>query len=244
MTSPTAIDVLIFSMLPYLAILSCFGVGYLRYRKLTYTYSSLSSQFLENQQHFWSLMPFHYGIIVVLVGHFVAFLIPREILAWDAKPVRLYVLEISALVFGLLTLVGLVAGIFRRLTNSRLGRVTTLTDWILFLLLVVQAGTGIGIAVFHPWGSAWYSAVAVPYLRSLFVLNPQIASMAVMPLLVKVHVTNAFLLIGFFPFTRLVHLLSVPNGYLIRRPQVVRWYGIRRGANGAATEGRLSPKRA
>ena len=33
-----------------------------------------------------------------------------------------------------------------------------------------------------------------------------------------------FLLIAFFPFTRLVHVLVVPNMYLWRRTQVVRWY--------------------
>ena len=31
------------------------------------------------------------------------------------------------------------------------------------------------------------------------------------------------LLIGFFPFTRLVHVLVVPNPYLWRRTQVVIW---------------------
>ena len=34
-----------------------------------FTYSSLSSQFLENQHHFWAQVPFHYGILVVLAGH-------------------------------------------------------------------------------------------------------------------------------------------------------------------------------
>ena len=34
----------------------------------------------------------------------------------------------------------------------------------------------------------------------------------------------SFLLILFFPFTRLVHILVVPNPYLWRKPQVVRWY--------------------
>jgi len=41
------------------------------------------------------------------------------------------------------------------------------------------------------------------------------------------HIINAFLLIGLFPFTRLVHILVVPNPYLWRSPQVVRWYGSR-----------------
>jgi nitrate reductase gamma subunit len=40
----------------------------------------------------------------------------------------------------------------------------------------------------------------------------------------KLHIISAFLLIGFFPFTRLVHILVVPNPYLWRRTQVVRWY--------------------
>ena len=50
-----------------------------------------------------------------------------------------------------------------------------------------------------------------------------------MPLLFKVHVVNAWLLIGFFPFTRLVHILVVPNPYLWRKPQVVRWNWNRSG---------------
>jgi nitrate reductase gamma subunit len=39
-----------------------------------------------------------------------------------------------------------------------------------------------------------------------------------------VHIINAYLLILLFPFTRLVHILVVPNPYLWRKPQVVRWY--------------------
>jgi nitrate reductase gamma subunit len=44
-----------------------------------------------------------------------------------------------------------------------------------------------------------------------------------MPHFVKLHIVTAFLLIGFFPFTRLVHILVIPNPYLWRKPQVVRW---------------------
>ena len=44
-----------------------------------------------------------------------------------------------------------------------------------------------------------------------------------MPFAVKLHIVNAWLLIAFFPFTRLVHVLVVPNQYLWRKRQVVRW---------------------
>ncbi len=47
--------------------------------------------------------------------------------------------------------------------------------------------------------------------------------MAGMPLLVKLHIINAWLLIGFFPFTRLIHVIVIPNPYLWRKTQVVLW---------------------
>jgi nitrate reductase gamma subunit len=107
-------DALFFVVLPYVAFFTFFLVTIQRYRQRTFSYSSLSSQFLENKRHFWSLVPFHYGILVVLTGHIVAFLFPRELLLFDSRPIRLYILEVSALMFGLMTLIGLVASIARR----------------------------------------------------------------------------------------------------------------------------------
>ena len=71
--------------------------------------TSQSTQFLENRLHFWALVPFHAGILVVLVGHVVAFLVPQGVLAWNAAPARLYVLEAMALAAGLLALAGFAA---------------------------------------------------------------------------------------------------------------------------------------
>jgi nitrate reductase gamma subunit len=218
------LDQVLFAVLPYVSVVLLVVVTIQRYRSQRFTYSSLSSQFLENQQHFWGLVPFHYGILVVLAGHIVAFLIPREILAWNSHPLRLYVLEITALVFGLLTLVGLLAAVSRRFTNRKIWVVTTRSDWIVYGLLVVQVASGIYVAVFYPWGSSWFAASAAPYLWSLVRLNPDISYVAAFPDAVKVHIVGAFMLVGFFPFTRLVHILVVPNPYLWRKPQVVRWY--------------------
>jgi nitrate reductase gamma subunit len=61
-------------------------------------------------------------------------------------------------------------------------------------------------------------------LWSLLKFNPDITYVASMPHIVKTHIIGAYTLIGFFPFTRLVHILVVPNPYLWRKPQVVRWY--------------------
>ncbi|HEX6198765.1 MAG TPA: respiratory nitrate reductase subunit gamma [Thermoanaerobaculia bacterium] len=218
------LDTVLLAVLPYAAMLLFFLGTIYRYRAQSFTYSSLSSQFLENRQHFWGLVPFHYGIIAVLVGHLVAFLVPRSILLWNAKPLRLYILEVSALAFGLLALVGLLGIVARRLTDSKVKVVTSRADWVLYLLLLTQLGSGVYVALTHPWGSSWFASAAAPYLWSLVRLAPDVSYVAALPLAVKVHVINAWLIIGFFPFTRMVHVLVAPNPYLWRRKQVVRWY--------------------
>jgi nitrate reductase gamma subunit len=218
------LDPLLFAVLPYMAFFTFFLVTIQRYRQRTFSYSSLSSQFLENERHFWSLVPFHYGILVVLAGHIVAFLFPRELLAFNSVPIRLYILEVSALVFGLLTVIGLVASIVRRASEPKIRGVTAVSDWILYAMLLLQVVSGVYVAVFHPWGSSWFAASVSPYLWSLLTLNPDFTSISAMPISVKLHIINAYAVIGFFPFTRLVHVLVVPNPYLWRKPQVVRWY--------------------
>ncbi|MDO8681367.1 MAG: respiratory nitrate reductase subunit gamma [Acidobacteriota bacterium] len=222
--SSTALDLLLFAILPYVALV-VFLLGTVgRYWNRPFSYSSYSSQFLENRFHFWALVPFHYGILTVLAGHIVAFLVPRGILLWNGQPLRLYILEASALAAGLLTLVGLVAITVRRLGEPKVKIVTSRMDWTVYTLLMLQVVTGVLVAILHPWGSSWFAAAATPYLLSLLTFNPAFSFLTAMPFLVKLHIVNAFVLIGVFPFSRLVHILVVPNPYLWRRPQVVRWY--------------------
>jgi nitrate reductase gamma subunit len=217
-------DGLFFAILPYMAIFTFLLVTIQRYRGHAFTYSSLSSQFLENKQHFYALVPFHYGIITVLAGHLAAFLTPAAVLAWNDRPLRLYILEITLLVAAGLTLVGLVLIARRRYTSQLVRVVTTRADWLVLALLFVQTVSGIYTAVVYPWGSSWFAAIITPYVWSLLRLSPDLTAVAAFPLAVKLHILNAYVLILVFPFTRLVHILVVPNPYLWRRPQVVRWY--------------------
>jgi nitrate reductase gamma subunit len=103
--------------------------------------------------------------------------------------------------------------------------VTSAADWVLFGIFVLQVLSGLYTAVFHGWGTSWFAATAVPYLWSLLWLSPDISFIMAMPWMVKLHIIGAYVMIAFFPFTRLVHALVVPNPYLWRKPQVVRWYG-------------------
>ncbi len=221
------LDLFLFGALPYVSMTIFLVVTIQRYRQQSFSYSSLSSQFLENRQHFWGLVPFHYGLLVVLLGHVVAFLLPATLLAWNSRPMRLYVLEVSALVCGILVVVGLAMGVARRLGNTRVRGVTTTSDWVLFGMLMLQVVSGVLMAIFVGWGSSWFAAAISPYLWSLVKFQPNLNYVIGLPWLVKLHIVSAYLLIAFFPFTRLVHVLVVPNMYLWRRAQVVRWYGHR-----------------
>jgi len=212
-----------FAVLPYVSLVVFFLVTIRRYRMASFSYSSLSSQFLENQQHFWGSVPFHYGILTVLGGHVLAFLFPKVILGWNAAPLRLILLEVTGLAVAILTLVGLGNIVIRRLRFPKARRVTTWGDWFIYGGLLVQVVSGIAIALKHNWGSSWFATSLSPWLWSLIWLNPDVGYVAAMPLLVKVHIVNAFLIILVFPFTRLVHILVIPNPYLWRRTQVVLW---------------------
>ncbi len=234
--NPSILSLLLFAVLPYAALMIFFVGTIMRYRKAPFSYSSLSSQFLENERHFWGVVAFHYGIIMVLLGHLVGLLIPRYVLFWNSVPLRLYVLEISALAFALMTLVGLLGTMERRAHFSRTRRVTSFADWLIELLLLVQVIAGIYIALFRPWGTSWYAASAAPYLRSVFRFSPDIAYLTTLPWTIKLHMTNGWLIVLLFPFTRLVHMLVAPLPYLWRKPEVVRWYGIRRLPTARARE--------
>ncbi len=217
------LDEALFIGLPYVAIVVFFFASIRRYVTAKFSYSSYSSQFLENKELFYVSVPWHIGILALLTGHSIAFLVPRSILWWNSVPARLYIIEFSALLFAILALAGLVLALKRRFTNSRIKAVTTKMDILIIVMLLVQVLTGMWVAIFYRWGSNWFAGVLSPYLWSLFKVNPDISAMREMPFAVKLHVAGAFAIFAIFPFTRLVHMLVLPLHYMWRLPQKVIW---------------------
>ncbi len=216
-------DTLLFGAFPYLALALMLVVSIQRYRRDGFTVTSLSSEFLESRWLFWGSVPFHLGILVIFFGHLIGFLIPREVMLWNSAPLRLLILESTALAAGIVTLAGLVILVVRRARDPRLRAVTTPLDLGVYLILLFQIVTGLWIALGYRWGSAWYTQVLVPYLQSIFLLRPDIKLIADLPLVVRLHVLGAFTLFSTFSATRLVHMLVAPIPYLWRSVQVVIW---------------------
>lgn len=212
-----------FVLLPYIAIISLIAGSIYRYRFHGFQVSSLSSQLLENNILFLGSRPFHWGIIALFFGHLIAFLIPSTVLAWNEKPIRLYILEISAFAFGLMTLVGLTVLIVRRIQTKRIRLVTTRMDIFVYVILTVMIISGLYTAFFFRWGSSWFALVLTPYLRSVLLFQPEPTTVLALPFMVRLHVVSAFILIAMIPYTRFIHFLVYPFSYLWREYQLVIW---------------------
>jgi nitrate reductase gamma subunit len=217
-------DLILFGIFPYVAVALAVAVGLYRYFVERYSWSSYSSQFLESRALYWGSVPWHYAILLILLAHLLAFLFPAGWGALLGRPLRLYLLEISGMALGLATVVAVLLLMLRRAMNDRVATVTTAIDWLVLAVLLVQVATGVYIAFTLRWGSVWYLHTATPWLWSLVKFDPQVQYLAVLPTVVKIHAVNAFVLLAIFPFSRLVHVVSVPLSYLARPYQVVVWY--------------------
>jgi len=218
----------LYGTMPYVLVAIAIVGVFWRFNYNRFSWSSQSSEFLENKVLFFGSFPWHYGIIILLLGHIVGIIIPSGLLWWNSVPVRLYILELTALSLGFLALFGLLALIYRRLTNTRVKALTNSWDVIILIILLIQVVTGLGNAIFFRWGSNWYAASAVPWVWSLFRFNPDPTYVASLPLNTKVHIFNALIFIAFIPFSRLAHFVTInPYKYLTRPYQVVRWYRSR-----------------
>src|SRR6516165_11613826 len=69
-------DMILYAAFPYVAVVLAIWGGVHRYRHDRFSYSTLSSQLLENRTLFWGSVPWHYGIVIVLLAHLLGFLVP------------------------------------------------------------------------------------------------------------------------------------------------------------------------
>jgi len=214
---------ILFVIFPYISITLFVGVTAYRSVFREFTISSLSSQLLERKKLYWGSISFHYGIVLILIMHLLALLFPKGLLLWNSVPIRLYLLEFTGLALGLWSLVGLVILLWRRLGEPRIRAVSTPMDLIVLLLLLVSVVTGVLTAVSYRFGSTWFTGVFTPYLASIIKFQPRPELVAPLPWMIQLHVFNFFVLLGVFPFSRLVHVITLPLGYLLRPWQIVIW---------------------
>jgi nitrate reductase gamma subunit len=165
---------------------------------------------------------------VILLGHVVGLGFPSVWLALMNNQALLVGVEVAGVAFTILAIFGLVALLVRRTTSGRLQLVSTSMDFVVLGLLLVQILLGLWVALGNRWGAVWGPAALSPYLWSLITLQPNLDYVVNMPGVVKLHLVGAWLLLLVIPFSRLVHIFSLPLHYLWRSPQVVVWTNARR----------------
>lgn len=215
---------ILFVGLPYAAI-ALFLVGLVwRYRSRA-TISSRSSQMLESRWLAWGAVPFHLGIAILVIEHLLPVLIPDLWQAWMSNRAILLTEEAIGAAGGILCLAGLIVLFVRRVATLSVRASSAPFDLIVLLVLIAQVILGLQVAFTERWAAVWAARVTTPYLWSIFTLRPDPGFLTGAPQIVQLHVIGAWITLALVPFTRLVHMFSLPVGYLFRSPQ--RMIGLR-----------------
>jgi len=161
------------------------------------------------------------------VGHFVGLLTPNTL--WHALGVSASTKQLIAMgaggFFGLICFYGMVILIVRRLTNVRVRASGTRMDIAILLVLFAQLILGLGsifVSVGHLDGQEMLKLMS--WAQSIVIFDPTTAaaSIASVHWIYKLHILLGMVIFVLFPFSRLVHMLSVPMKYIGRNYQVVR----------------------
>ncbi len=220
----TSFEIIIWTVLPYVAI-TIFIVGHIwRYRKDKFGWTSRSSQLQEKKILAWGSNLFHYGALAAIGGHVIGILIPQSWTQAVGISESLYhnFSAYAGAIAGLVTFVGLVILLYRRISNSRIGPTTTSVDLVVYSLLTILIILGlsmtIGVNLLGPTYN--YRPTVGVWFRDIFLLNPHPSLMANAPELYQLHAFLAWFLFALWPFSRLVHVWSVPVWY-IGRPYIL-----------------------
>ena len=214
-------NTLAFLVLPYLS-LTIFAVGHLyRYFTDPFGWNSRSSELLDKKSLKYGAYLFHGGILLTLLGHCGGLLIPQAL--FDAAGINgeahtRMAITVGA-VIGLAAFAGILGLTGRRIAKDRIRRTTSAGDWATLLLLLGVVSAGLYNVFF---GGYYVLDTIAPWIRSIVTLAPEPGLMRDVPATYQVHILGAFILFAFSPFSRLVHIWSVPLGYLFRRYLVFR----------------------
>jgi nitrate reductase gamma subunit len=230
----SAWEILLWVAVPYASI-AVFVVGHVwRYRYDKFGWTTRSSQLYENRLLRLGSPLFHFGILLVALGHVGGLLIPESWTEAVGVSETLYhAVAVTLGVFaGVCTLAGAAILIYRRRTVGPVFSATTRNDKIMYVLLMGTIVLGLGTTVLgnltdHPHN---YRETVSPWFRSIFAFQPEPELMTRAPLGFQLHALAAWALFAFWPFSRLVHVFSLPLGYLTRPYVVYRSRDARLGA--------------
>lgn len=221
------INHLLFGVYPYIA-LAVLAIGsIIRFDREPYSWRSGSSQLLRRKQLLAGSVLFHVGVIFIFFGHLIGLLTP--IALFDALGISHGAKQLLAIIAGgiagAMAIVGATLLIHRRFFDPRVRANSSFSDNMIILILWVQLALGLAtipISAGHLDGHEMVKFMA--WAQGIFTFRADAAShVADVHIIFKLHLFLGLTILLLFPFTRLVHMLSVPVRYLWRGGyQIVR----------------------
>ena len=218
-------DQFAFQIYPYIALAVFFIGSWVRFDHSMYTWRSGSSQLLSSRGMRLGSNLFHVGILVVLGGHLVGLLTPHWLYSIFITAHQKQILPmVVGGVCGVICLIGMLILMARHLFNPRVKATDNIRNVLILALLMAQLLLGLYTIVqssHHMDGSVMIALAEWAQHIATFRGD---AWQFVVPVhwVYKTHIVLGMTIFLLTPFTRLVHIWSIPVSYLWRPYQVVR----------------------
>ncbi len=227
MLSNSYVNTLLFGIYPYICLAILLLGSLIRFDREPYTWKTDSSQMLRKRELRLGSNLFHYGVIVVILGHLAGFLAPNWAVDWALSPVAHQLLAmVVGGIAGLVAIVGLTILLHRRLADPRIRLNSRKWDIGVALMLWLQLALGlltVPLSAFHMDGVLFETLTS--YVKGVVTLNSGAAALMLgVPLPYKLHILLGFTIFLVSPFTRMIHIWSGAGAlaYLFRPYQIVR----------------------
>lgn len=227
MTFATYLNTFLFGIYPYLALAILLLGSLIRFDREPYTWKSDSSQLLRRQQLRLGSNLFHYGVLVVVAGHFVGFLAPDWAVRWALDPAgHQLVAMVAGGIAGLVAIIGLSILIHRRLADPRIRRNSRKWDIAVVLMLWLQLALGlltVPLSAEHMDGAMF--EIMTSYVKGIVTFQGGVADLLLgTPAIYRLHIFLGFTIFLVSPFTRMIHIWSGVGAlaYVVRPYQLVR----------------------
>ena len=227
MLSADYVNTFLFGIYPFICLVVLLIGSLIRFDREPYTWKSDSSEVLRAGQLRLGSNLFHYGVIVVILGHFAGFLAPEWATRWALDPRQHQLLAmVTGGIAGLIAIIGLSILIYRRVSDPRIRLNSRYWDFIVVAMLWLQLALGlltVPLSAQHMDGHLFETLVA--YVKGVVTFDGAAASLMLgVPLTYKLHILLGFTIFLISPFTRMIHIWSGVGAlaYLFRPYQIVR----------------------
>ncbi|WGD79599.1 respiratory nitrate reductase subunit gamma [Bacillus subtilis] len=216
---------ILWGIMPYIVLTIFIGGHIYRYQHDQFGWTAKSSELLEKKKLAAGSTLFHWGLLCVVGGHVMGILIPEGVYASLGISEHMYhKMAIGAgLPAGIAACTGLVILTYRRLFDKRIRKTSSPSDILTLLLLLFMMLSGVAATFLNIDSKGFdYRTTVGPWFRDLFLFRPDASLMESVPLWFKFHIVIGYVVFILWPFTRLVHVFSLPLKYLTRSYVVYR----------------------